>query len=155
MQEIWVFLAGTFNQFMADNATILSVAIIMMFLDIVSGFVVALIQGNYSSTIMREGLGHKFGYIMCMCAVAVIQLAMFDPAFEVNFSLPLFNGVCAFIIFMEFTSIIENAALISPSIEKIFGKFLNKKEDSDNDNEVVDLDQLDIDEIEQLVLKNN
>ena len=49
---------------------------------------------------------------------------------------------------MEFTSIVENAALINPHITEIFDKFIKKDND---DDKLVDLDSLDVDELEELL----
>lgn len=114
------------SQFMADNMTMFIVTVIFIFLDILSGLVCALINKDFSSTVMRKGLGHKLGYVFIMCAVAVLQVAMFDPNFHMEFDFPMFNIVCGFIIFMECSSILENASMLNPQLNEIIGKFFNR-----------------------------
>lgn len=113
-----------FSQFMCDNFTIFVVAITFILLDIATGIIVAILQRNFSTTIMRKGLGHKLGYLFVMCAVAILQVGMMEPSFHVEFDFPVFNVVCAFVIFMEFMSVMENACLLNPQLNNLVGKFL-------------------------------
>lgn len=119
--------------FMEANMTIFIVTIIFILLDILSGCIAGLINHTFSSTQLRKGLGHKIGYVFLMCAVAILQVAMFDPNFNLDFDFPLFNVVCCFIIFMEFISILENASKLNPNIDKLIGKYFDKN-DTENIN---------------------
>lgn len=132
MEEIVVVdFQTSFSQFMQDNMTFFIVVCVFILLDIISGVVASLIKGDYSSTVMRKGLAHKLAYIFIMCAVAVLQVAMFDPHFHVDFDFPLLGIVCGFIIFMELSSILENACVMNPQINELIGKFFvfNKHND--------------------------
>jgi hypothetical protein len=125
MEKVVEFnIQAMFSQFMCDNFAIFVVAIAFILLDIASGIIVAILQRNFSSTIMRKGLGHKLGYVFVMCAVAILQVGMMEPSFHVEFDFPLFNVVCAFVIFMEFMSVMENACLLNPQLNNLVGKFL-------------------------------
>ena len=120
--------------FMETNMTMFIVTVVFILLDILSGCIAGFFNKSFSSTALRKGLGHKIGYIFLMCAVAVLQVAMFDPNFNLDFDFPLFNVVCAFIIFMEFVSIIENASKLNPNIDQIVGKYFDKNKDNDTVN---------------------
>ena len=142
------------NQFMQDNMTIILVSFGMMLLDIISGVIAAVINKNYSSEELRKGLGHKLGYIFVMCTVAIIQVAMFDDRFSIDFGFPLLDVVCGFIIFMEVTSIIENACLINPNLKEFVGKYFNlEKHDDGTGDGFIDLDncQYEPDEILEMI----
>lgn len=125
MEKVAEFnIQAMFSQFMCDNFTIFVVAIAFILLDVATGIIVAMLQRNFSTTIMRKGLGHKLGYVFVMCAVAILQVGMMEPSFHVEFDFPLFNVVCAFVIFMEFMSVMENACLLNPQLNDLVGKFL-------------------------------
>lgn len=111
--------------FMMAHMTLFIAVCVFILLDIISGLIVAFVDGEYSSREFRKGLGHKLSYVLVMCAVAIMQVAMFDVNFDVPFEFPLFEIVCGFIILLEFTSIIENACKLNPELEKLFGKFFN------------------------------
>lgn len=129
-------MSGMITAFMETNMTMFIVTMVFILLDIISGCVVGFITRTFSSTALRKGLGHKLGYIFIMCAVAFLQVAMFDPNFTLDFDFPLFNVVCGFIIFMEFVSVIENASKLNPNVDKIIGKYFDKSSDDD----IVNLD---------------
>lgn len=138
MEEIIEFdLQAMFSQFMSENFTIFVVAIAFILLDIATGIIVAILQRNFSSTIMRWGLGHKLGYVFVMCAVAILQVGMMEPSFHVEFDFPLFDVVCAFVIFMEFMSVMENACLLNPQLNNLVGKFLAQN----NYDEIEEVDE--------------
>lgn len=134
MENLAEMFVAALWQFMSDNMVLFCVAIAFILVDILSGLIVGWITHTYSSTKMREGLGHKLSYVFVMCAVAILQVAMFDPNFGVNFDFPLFNVVCGFIIFMEFSSIMENATILNPKLDSLIGKFFDHNKDIDNVN---------------------
>lgn len=134
MENLVIDFFNMVSMFMENNITMFIVTVIFILLDIVSGCIAGFINRTFSSTELRKGLGHKIGYIFLMCAVAILQVAMFDPNFSLNFDFPLFNVVCGFIIFMEFVSIIENASKLNPNIDQIVGKYFSKDKDIDNIN---------------------
>lgn len=122
------------NQFWLDNETFILVTLLFIALDIISGVIKALITHTFSSTMMRSGFGHKLGIILALCAIAVIQVALFDPNFSLNFDVPLFDVACGLIIFMEFCSIVENCCVMNPQLDSIIGKYFDKSNDADTVN---------------------
>lgn len=120
------------NAFWSENMTFIVVTFVFMALDIFSGVMKSLFTGTFSTSVMRQGFGHKLGIILAMCAVAIIQVALLDPNFTFDFEIPLFDISCALIIFMEFCSILENACVMNPQLENVFGRFFDKSKDDDN-----------------------
>ena len=118
-------LIESIQSFMLAHMTLFIVVCVFIFLDIISGLIVAFVDGEYSSRAFRKGLGNKLAYVLVMCAVAIVQVAMFDSQFDVPFEFPLFAIVCGFIILLEFTSIVENACKLNPELDSLFGKFFN------------------------------
>ena len=92
-------------------------AIAVMFFivtDYVTGVAKAIMQNNLSSKKMREGLGHKFAYIILVLAAWFID----EVNLHVDLGLPMsvfvytVGGVCL----IELTSILENITVINPEL---------------------------------------
>ena len=82
--------------------------------DYVSGMAKAIVQRNISSRIMREGLWHKFAYVMAVGLAAFLQIA--SQHINLGYDMPLIPLVCGFIVMIEVSSIIENLAEVNPEI---------------------------------------
>ena len=112
--------------------------------DYVSGMAKAIVQHNISSSIMRNGLWHKFAYVMIVGLAEFLQIA--SQHIDLGYTMPLIPFVCGFIIVIEVSSILENAAGINPEIagSKLLQYFnvtktpevnhANETENKDNNN---------------------
>ena len=99
-------------------------------LDLVTGLIKAFKEKNYSSTIMRQGLYHKSGSILCILFGVLVDYS--QAYLDLGINIPITLSVCAYICLMEIGSIIENVCAINPEImpEKLreyFQKLSNKK----------------------------
>ena len=83
-------------------------------LDLVTGLIKAFKEKNYSSTVMREGLYHKTGSILCVVFGILVDYA--QTLIDIGVSIPVAISVCAYIVLMEIGSIIENVCSINPEI---------------------------------------
>ena len=83
-------------------------------LDFLTGLVKAFKEKNYCSSIMREGLFHKCGSVLCIVFATLVDFA--QTFVDLGVSVPVTSGVCAYIIIMEVGSIIENVCIINPEI---------------------------------------
>ena len=83
--------------------------------DYVSGMAKAIVQKNISSQIMREGLWHKFAYVMAVGLAAFLQIA--SQHINLGYDVPLIPLVCGFIVTIEVSSIVENLAEVNPEIK--------------------------------------
>ena len=94
-----------------------------MLLDIVTGLIKSFKEKAYTSTIMREGLYHKCGYILCIVFGFLVDYA--QSYFDLGVTVPLTLAICTYIILNETGSIIENLASINPDLlpDKIKGYF--------------------------------
>lgn len=83
--------------------------------DYVTGVAKAIMQNNLSSQKMREGLGHKFAYIMLVLVAWFIDMI----GLHVDLGLPVSVFVCTVggISLIELTSILENIVAINPELE--------------------------------------
>lgn len=115
-----------FIEFTEPEIWFICFVLVLSVLDVLTGWVQALINRSFSSTKMREGLLHK------MVLVLIIVLAIAIQAFtahigDTGWSLPLIFPVCAYIAIMEVASILENIKAAYPEIadSPLFGLFEN------------------------------
>lgn len=98
---------------------------IFIALDFVTGIINAIKSKTFTSSIMRDGLFHKCGSIICIAFGVLVDYAQLYLDLGIN--VPVANAICIYIVLMECGSIIENIGQINPQIipEKIkehFGK---------------------------------
>ena len=98
--------------------------------DYVTGVAKAIMQDNLSSKKMREGLGHKFAYIILTLTAWFID----EVNRHVDLGLPVSVFVCTVggICLIELTSILENITEINPELKnapfmQIFAQSTNGK----------------------------
>ena len=93
-------------------------------MDMVTGIVKAFKEKSYTSTIMREGLFHKCGSILCIVFAFLVDYA--QQFIDIGVSIPVAVTVCTYIVMMEIGSIIENVCSINPEImpEKLKSYFI-------------------------------
>ena len=106
-------------------------------LDMVIGVVKSAVLGSLSSRKMREGLMHKFSYIVILVLSYMIELG--QPYTGVRIDFPLITTVVAFIIVSEVMSIFENCCEINPELKgsKVAQLFdLTSKKNNDNMDDV-------------------
>lgn len=99
-------------------------------IDFLTGAIMAIKEGNFTSTKMREGLYRKFGSIVIIVMSLLIDYAQRYFSLGINVDVSL--AVEGYIIIMEIASIIENVGKINPNIllekiKKILGKFEENK----------------------------
>lgn len=108
----------------------------MMLADILVGFIVAVIKGKVSSVKMRVGLLHKILLLVLIVVCLAIEVAI-DHAVPLPYDIPTCEVVCAYIVIMELSSVLENIANGYPEVAdaalfKLF-KLDDKKETTDDD----------------------
>lgn len=100
-------------------------------LDLITGLIKAFKEKNYTSSVMREGLFHKCGSIICVVFGALVDYA--QGYVDIGINIPVAMSICAYICLMEIGSIIENVTTINPSIMpnklKAYFKKLSEGED--------------------------
>lgn len=82
--------------------------------DYVTGVAKAIMQNNLRSKKMREGLGHKFAYIILTLTAWFID----EVNLHIDLGLPVSVFVCTVggICLIELTSILENITAINPGL---------------------------------------
>lgn len=99
-------------------------------IDYITGVTKAIMQDNLSSRKMREGLGHKFAYLLLTLVAWFID----EVNRHIDLGLPVSIFVCTVsgICLIEVTSILENITEINPELKnapfmQIFAQFTNGK----------------------------
>lgn len=85
--------------------------------DYTTGIVKAIMAGNLSSKRMREGLGHKFAYLVLIVVAYMIDVfnTHVDLGLPVRVYLITVGGTCL----IELTSILENITEINPELKDV------------------------------------
>lgn len=114
------------------NAWSICLAMGFMFMDILTGFIGSVITHTFSSSKMREGLGHK---VLLICIIAMtVMLDIGGKHIEgLGFTAVTVPVVCVYIIVMEVGSVLENVCAAYPELKEttLFMLFKNKENDND------------------------
>ena len=102
--------------------------------DIATGLIKAIATHSYSSSVMREGLLHKLGEIVCLIFGVLCDYAL--PMIGIKIPLSIAQSVSIYIIIMEIGSVVENIGVLNPELSKYLGKIFEKiKTPESEDNE--------------------
>ena len=108
-------------------------------MDLITGIVKALMKKEFTSTIMREGLYHKAGTILCIVLGVMTDYA--QAYLDLGVTVPVTLAICGYVCLMEIGSIIENICAINPEImpEKLmlyFAKLTGGEKKDENSEEI-------------------
>lgn len=98
----------------------ITLPLILIVLDIITGFVNAVIKGEADSKIMREGLGHKFSELVYLALGILADLFMKWHG--------VYLGAIIYISFMEIVSIMENCSKLGVPMPEFLKNILKIKE---------------------------
>lgn len=87
---------------------------IFILFDLITGLLKAFMKKEYTSTIMREGLYHKAGSVLCILFGILVDYA--QQLVDLGVTVPIALTICGYIILMEIGSIVENVCAINPEI---------------------------------------
>ena len=83
-------------------------------LDFMTGLIKALASGSFASAMMRQGLYHKVGELLCVALGVLVQFA--QQYIDLGINLPVAGAICTYIILMEIGSALENIGAINPDL---------------------------------------
>lgn len=109
-----------------------AITAILIIMDYGTGVANAIMHNQMSSKKMRNGLWHKFAYIVVICTAILIEWGA--QWLDLGFELPLVAPVLVSIALIEITSILENCVKINPELKaykvlNIFSKNQDEKTD--------------------------
>ena len=93
---------------------IYAITLAFIALDFITGLVKSISLGVFKSSVMREGLFHKSGELLCIALGILIQYA--ETFLDLGFNLPVAAAICSYIVLMEIGSAIENIGTINPEL---------------------------------------
>ncbi len=114
---------------------VIGIVFLLVLIDYVTGVVNAIMHGELSSEKMRQGLGHKFAYLVIICVALIVEYG--SDYINLGIELPVFIPVCAGICLTEITSIVENCVKTNPELSSsnILNIFnINEKENNDKES---------------------
>lgn len=94
--------------------TILIITGCFILLDMITGIINAFRQKKFTSSVMREGLFHKCGSLICIIFGVLVDYA--QKFIDLGVSIPVAISICSYIALMEIGSIIENVCEINPNL---------------------------------------
>lgn len=112
---------------MKDYSVKLIIILAFIVCDIISGLFKAFANEGYNSTIMRQGLLHKMGELLCFLFCVICDIAL--PRLEIMLPFSIASGVTVYLVFMEIGSIIENVGLLNPELGKYLTGLFEKLKD--------------------------
>lgn len=95
------------------------IVLIFIAFDILFGLLQSVTNQNFQSLVMRKGLFHKLGEILCYCFGVVCDTAL--PLVEISLPFSLATAITIYIVVMEIGSILENVSKLSPELAKYLG----------------------------------
>ena len=103
-----------------NDSWAITLPLILILLDIITGVINAIIKGEMDSSVMRQGLGHKFSEIVYL-ALGILA----DVFFKLH---SVYLLAIIYISFMEIISILENCNKLGVPIPNILKNILKIKE---------------------------
>ena len=105
-------------------------ACVMMCADVLTGFIVAVINNDVSSTKMRQGLLHKVLTLVLIFVCLAIEVGLAHTV-TLPYDIPTCEVVCGYVVVMELSSVLENIAKGYPdfSDSAVFRLFNAHKDD--------------------------
>lgn len=107
------FLAPVRDSAVAQVA--IAAVLVLMLLDVVFGVVKALMSKSFTSSAMREGIGHKcasLGFIV----VGIVVDGAVAAGLDLGFENPVLVAVCVYLALMEVASLLETFAAMNPQL---------------------------------------
>ena len=103
------------------------VVLVAIVLDFVSGIAKGAMNGRLDSKVMREGLYHKFAYVLVLAAAATLEYG--SSFLDLGYAVPIVLPVCAYIVITEVVSLIENIGEMNPQLKDspLLGLFKSSK----------------------------
>lgn len=96
------------------NMEVLIITLILIILDLITGFVGAIKEKDVKSEKMRQGLWHKSGFIGLIVLAYIVEYASYR--LDLGFEVPTVLAVCIYIIVTEAISIFENLCVLNPQL---------------------------------------
>lgn len=118
METVPPFWIDVFISVIRDNQTAqvaLMAVLLLILLDWVFGVANAIAHHEFSSSKMREGIGHKCSELG-FCLVGVVIDGTIIGGVDLGYSAPCFTAICVYIALMEIGSLLEIFSRMNPEL---------------------------------------
>lgn len=106
------------------------IVLIFISFDILFGLLQALTNQSFKSSVMRQGLFHKLGEILCYLFGVVCDVTL--PLVDILVPFSLAGAITIYVVVMEIGSILENLSKVSPVMAKYLGFIFEKLRPPEN-----------------------
>ena len=106
------------------------IVLIFISFDILFGLLQTLTNQSFKSSVMRQGLFHKLGEILCYLFGVVCDATL--PLVDIMVPFSLAGAITIYIVVMEIGSILENLSKVSPVMAKYLGFIFEKLRPPEN-----------------------
>lgn len=106
---------------MEFNYMMLVLPCIGIAVDVITGYIAAMANGNVDSQKMKKGIYGKLGELFAIAVGFLIEFGLDTFGSEtlgINADIPIAISVCAYVFLTELVSIIENIGCMNPTIGK-------------------------------------
>ena len=107
--------------------------LIFIAFDVLTGLIKAMALEGLNSTVLRKGMYHKLSEIIVVIGAGLLEYGA--EYINLGIDLPALFAVASYICIMELVSILENLAMLNPSLHKLFKPILNKLKDEKEKND--------------------
>ena len=113
---------------MEKYAIVIIITISLSILDVLTGYLQAVIKKTVSSSVMRKGLIKKAVQVVVIAVSCLLQWG--QTYIDLGINIPIVVITCSFLIWMETTSILENAdKMLDGRLKKLIEKILGRNKD--------------------------
>lgn len=94
---------------------LIALALVMIVFDVLTGIIKAAKTHSFSSGAGRDGIFHKTALVLVIILGLICHIAQLFV--DLGIHVPLLDLVCAYVIFNEILSSIENIGVINPALQ--------------------------------------
>ena len=100
---------------MSYDYHIFMVVAMFILLDMISGLMQAIKNKVVSSSLMRNGIIHKFSFVLAIALAYACEYGMIY--LDLGFTVPIMTTTCVVICLTELVSILENLGKLNPELQ--------------------------------------
>ena len=89
----------------------------LVVIDYVTGIVGAVVNNNFSSSVMRQGLLHKMAYVVCFVIGFIVNIMCDYIDLGFIYGASILSLISVWVAVTEVSSILENVCVINPELK--------------------------------------
>lgn len=106
--------------------------LLLVIVDFITGLIGHTMREGFHSSKVREGLTHKFTYVIALTLCLILEKIMEYYALPMVYAGALYSLTYVWIVITETGSILENLALINPDLaDNSFMRIFDRREQAD------------------------